>query len=329
MNIKDFVENDLASDVSLTEEELCELEDGLIGSRMENAKKNLAIKEFLKRPGSTFYEHPEYTLVISLPVAFLVFVFGMRMAWGTPIIDDVIIFTILIIITPPAIAFHKKFTNIDKVEEYLPTFLRDISELSRAGLTLSRSVSTVAKGEYGAMTKEVQQMDSSMSWGISFEQTLTNFSKRVPTPVIVRSVSLINQASRAGGRVSSVLEAAARDAREVKLLERERRGNMMMYVVITYMSFFVFIFVIAMLTSTFVPTMAEAARAAQASGAGSSFIRSFDPAQYTRLMMHAAVIQGFMSGLVAGQMGEGAVTQGLKHSIILTMIAWVVFTFFI
>ncbi|MDP2216484.1 MAG: type II secretion system F family protein [Methanolobus sp.] len=329
MNIKDFVENDLASDVSLTEEELCELEDGLIGSRMENAKKNLAIKEFLKRPGSTFYEHPEYTLIISLPVAFLVFVFGMRMAWGTPIIDDVIIFTILIIITPPAIAFHKKFTNINKVEEYLPTFLRDISELSRAGLTLSRSVSTVAKGEYGAMTKEVQQMDSSMSWGISFEQTLTNFSKRVPTPVIVRSVSLINQASRAGGRVSSVLEAAARDAREVKLLERERRGNMMMYVVITYISFFVFIFVIALLTSTFVPTMAEAARAAQASGAGSSFIRSFDPAQYTRLMMHAAVIQGFMSGLVAGQMGEGAVTQGLKHSIILTMIAWVVFTFFI
>jgi flagellar protein FlaJ len=179
------------------------------------------------------------------------------------------------------------------------------------------------------MTKEVQQMDSSMSWGISFEQTLSNFAKRVPTPVIVRSVSLINQASRAGGRVSSVLEAAARDAREVKLLERERRGNMLMYVVITYISFFVFIFVIAMLTSTFVPTMAEAAKAAQASGAGSSFIRSFDPAQYTRLMMHAAVIQGFMSGLVAGQMGEGAVTQGLKHSIILTMIAWVIFTFFI
>jgi flagellar protein FlaJ len=329
MKIKDFITKDLTSDVSLTEEELCRLEDGLIGARMEDAKKNLAVKEFLKRPGSTFYEHPEYTLVISLPVALIVFFFGMRMTWGTPLIDDVIIFTVLILITPPAIAFHKKFTNIDKVEEYLPTFLRDISELSRAGLTLSRSVGTVAKGEYGAMTKEVQQMDSSMSWGISFEQTLSNFAKRVPTPVIVRSVSLINQASRAGGRVSSVLEAAARDAREVKLLERERRGNMLMYVVITYISFFVFIFVIAMLTSTFVPTMAEAAKAAQASGAGSSFIRSFDPAQYTRLMMHAAVIQGFMSGLVAGQMGEGAVTQGLKHSIILTMIAWVIFTFFI
>jgi flagellar protein FlaJ len=334
MRIKNFITKsmipkDLPSGMSLSDEELYILEDNLIHSRMEDAKKNVAIKEFLKKPGETFYEHPEYTLAISLPMALLAFALGMKMAWGTPLIDDVMIFTALIVITPPAIAFHKRFTNIDKVEEYLPTFLRDLSELSRAGLTLSKSVSTVAKGEYGALTKEVQHMDSSMSWGVSFEQTLTNFAKRVPTPVIARSVSLINQASRAGGRVSSVLEAAARDAREVKLLERERRGNMMVYVVISYMSFFVFIFVIAMLTSTFVPTMAEAAKAAQGSGAGSSFIRSFDPAQYTRLMMHAAVIQGFMSGLVAGQMGEGAVTQGLKHSVIMTMIAWIIFTFLI
>ena len=334
MKIVEFIKNDLVRTEMppgelLSEEELCSREDSLITSRMEEAKKNVTVKEFLKSPGRTFYEHPEYTLVISFPVALVVFALGMRMVWGTPLIDDVIIFTLLMIVTPPAIAFHNKFTRVNKMEEHLPTFLRDLSELSRAGLTLSKSVNTVAKGEYGALTKEVQQMDKSMSWGISFEQTLNNFSKRVPTPVIVRTVSLINQASRAGGRVSSVLEAAARDAREVKLLERERRGNMMVYVVISYMSFFVFIFVIAMLTSTFVPTMAEAAKAAQSSGAGSSFIRGFDPAQYTRLMMHAAVIQGFMSGLVAGQMGEGAVTQGLKHSVIMTMIAWTIFTFLI
>ncbi|MEZ5335042.1 MAG: hypothetical protein R2741_07315 [Methanolobus sp.] len=84
-----------------------------------------------------------------------------------------------------------------------------------------------------------------------------------------------------------------------------------------------------MLTATFVPTMAEAGKAASAAGAGSQFIGAFDPAKYTRLMMHTGVIQGFMSGLVAGQMGEGSVSQGLKHSIILTLIAWSVFTFVI
>ncbi len=314
---------------SLTEEELSKLEDNLITSKLEDSKKNVVLKDFFNDPLQTLYLNPEYTFMLSVPFALLFFAIGMSATWGTPLIDDVIVFSVLISITPPAITFHKKFKRTDTIEEYLPTFLRDISEMSRAGLTLPRAVNTVAKGEYGALTKEVQTMDASMSWGISFEESLQSFAKRVPTSIIVRSVSLINQASRAGGRVALVLEAAARDAKEVKMLERERRGNMMVYVVISYMSFFVFLFVIGMLTATFVPTMAEAGKAASAAGAGSQFIGSFDPAKYTRLMMHTGVIQGFMSGLVAGQMGEGSVYQGFKHSIILTSIAWVVFTFVI
>ncbi|MBN2110757.1 MAG: type II secretion system F family protein [Methanosarcinaceae archaeon] len=317
------------NDVNLTEEELCALEDSMVGRKIEGSKKNVLLKEFLKKPGATLFRHPEYTFIISVPAALLVFIFGMYVTWGTVLIDDVIIFSVLTSITPPAIAYDKKYRYTSKIEEYLPTFLRDISEMSRAGLTLPRSVNTVSKGEYGDLTTEVRQMDLSMSWGVSFERTLRNFADRVPTPIIVRSVSLITQASRAGGSVPSVLEAAARDAREVKLLEQERRGNMIVYVVIIYMSFFVFLFVIAMLTSTFVPVMAEAGKAASAAGAGSQFIGAFDPAEYTRLMLHTAVIQGFMSGLVAGQMGEGAVTKGLKHSIIMTLIGWLVFTFVI
>ena len=330
MNVNDFFKKDFRYDyVNLTDEELRAFEDSVVDKKMEEARKNVILKEFLKDPGNTLFRHPEYTFVISVPVAMMVFMVGMYLTWGTVLIDDVIIFTVLISITPPAIAYQKKYRNTDKIEEYLPTFLRDISEMSRAGLTLPRAVNTVSKGEYGELTTEVKKMDLSMSWGVSFEQTLRNFASRVPTPIILRSVSLITQASRAGGRVSSVLEAAARDAREVKLLEQERRGNMIVYVVIIYMSFFVFLFVIAMLTSTFVPTMAEAGKAAASAGAGSQFIGAFDPSQYTRLMLHTAVIQGFMSGLVAGQMGEGAVSRGLKHSIVMTLVAWAVFTLII
>ncbi len=333
MNFKEMVQSikslSPGKKVDLSEDELRELEDALIDSRIEESKKNILVKEFFKQPATTIYKYPQYAFVISIPVALIAFVVGIIFTWGTVLIDDVIIFTVLISITPPAIAYHKKYKNTDSVEEYLPTFLRDVSEMSKAGLTLPRAVNTVAKGEYGALTREVQHMDSSMSWGVSFENTLLNFSTRVNTPIIERSVALITQASRAGGKVSSVLEAAARDAREVKVLERERRGNMMVYVVISYMSFFVFIFVIAMLTSSFVPAMAEAGKAASAAGAGSQFIGAFDPAVYTRLMMHTAVLQGFMSGLVAGQMGEGSVFQGLKHSIVLSLIAWSVFTFLI
>ena len=313
----------------LTESQLRELEENAIALGLEKSKENIKLKEFLKDPYEALYRYPSYIAFFSVPLALIFLIIGLKITWGTVLTDDVIIFTVLIIITPPSFMHYKKRKVIRKIEEYMPNFLRDIGEMSRAGLTLPRSIATVAKGEYGDLSKEVKLMDASMSWGVSFEDTLENFSARMGTPLISRSVALITQANRAGGRVSSVLEAAARDASEIKLLQRERSGNMIVYLVIIYMAFFVFIFVILMLTATFIPTMAQAGQAASAAGAGSQFLGAFDPDKFTRILFHAAVIQGFVSGLVAGQLGEGEFFAGLKHSVILTLTAWISFTFFV
>ncbi|MDY6959490.1 MAG: type II secretion system F family protein, partial [Halobacteriota archaeon] len=58
-------------------------------------------------------------------------------------------------------------------------------------------------------------------------------------------------------------------------------------------------------------------------------LQSFDAEFYYRIFFHAALIQGLCSGFVAGQMGEGKVLAGLKHSLIMLTIAYVIFTFFI
>jgi len=42
-------------------------------------------------------------------------------------------------------------------------------------------------------------------------------------------------------------------------------------------------------------------------------------------MYHSVVLQAVMSGLVAGQMGEGSLKAGVKHSCIMVVIALVVF----
>ena len=326
---KDETETQSSGQVNLSESQLRELEENAITLSLERSKKNVRIKEFFKDPYETLYRYPSYVAFFSVPLALIFFIIGMKFTWGTFFIDDIIIFTVLIAVTPPAMMHYKKRRVIKKIEEYMPNFLRDIAEMSRAGLTLPKAIATVAKGEYGDLSKEVKLMNASMSWGVSFENTLENFSARMNTPLISRSVALITQANRAGGRVSSVLEAAARDASEIKQLQRERSGNMIVYLVIIYMAFFVFIFVILMLTSTFVPTMAQAGQAASAAGAGSQFLGAFDPDKFTRILFHASVIQGFASGLVAGQLGEGEFAAGLKHSVLLTFVAWVAFTFFV
>ncbi|KGK98908.1 secretion system protein [Methanococcoides methylutens] len=309
----------------MDELELSRIEQYVIDLRLGDSRKNIRLKEFLKDPKDAFYRYPYYAMLFSGPAALLFMLVGFSFTWGTPTIDHVILFSVWIFIIPPAITYYRKHKFVNKVEEYMPNFLRDIAEMSRAGLTLPAALGTVAKGEYGEMTDEIKKMDASVSWGISFEETIEYFAKRMNTPLISRAVALITQASRAGGRVSFVLEAAARDASEIKTLERERRGNMAVYVVISYIAFFVFIFVILMLTTRFVPTMYEASQAVAGASAGGSFIGGFDPDAFIRTLFHACLLQGFMSGLVAGQLGENRLSGGLKHSFVMTFIGWVCF----
>jgi archaeal flagellar protein FlaJ len=103
---------------------------------------------------------------------------------------------------------------------------------------------------------------------------------------------------------------------------------MIIYVVIVLVSFAVFLFVIAILVSSFLTTMAAAGATASAAGA-SGFMGKIDLFLYKRLFSHAAMLQGFFSGLVAGQMGEGRFTAGLKYSAMMLLIAWLTFRFFI
>ena len=149
-------------------------------------------------------------------------------------------------------------------------------------------------------------------------------------PLADRSVDLIAKASKAGGDISEVLRAAAKDTFEVVNLAQERSNNMLIYVIIVLVSFAVFLFVIAILVSTFLTTMATAGASAASSGAGAKgFIGQIDLFGYKRLFSHAALLQGFFSGLVAGQMGEGRLIAGLKYSAIMLFISWITFRFFI
>ena len=50
---------------------------------------------------------------------------------------------------------------------------------------------------------------------------------------------------------------------------------------------------------------------------------------YKGVFMHAAVFQGIFAGLVAGVMGEGDFSSGVKHSLIMLLFAYLLFTLFI
>ncbi len=254
--------------------------------------------------------------------------YGIDVLFTSTLVDDFVIFAVLIAIVPVAILDLKEQMRVKNLENALPNFFRDLAGMNDSGMTLPNAVHIVAGAEYSTLTPHIRKLDMDMSWGAGFVEAMYRFGRDLGTPLADRSVDLIAKASKAGGDISEVLRAAAKDTFEVVNLSQERSNNMLIYVIIVLVSFAVFLFVIAILVSTFLTTMATAGASAASSGAR-GFMGQIDLFQYKRLFTHAGLLQGFFSGLVAGQMGEGRVIAGLKYSAIMLFIAWVTFRFFI
>ncbi|MGA2918835.1 type II secretion system F family protein [Methanoregula sp.] len=313
---------------------------GITARLDQERQKREGIGKFISHPFQVLTERPENILIVSLPLAFLLFIGGfiylfkstggISFLYTTTTLDDFAVFAVLIAIVPLALLDLKEQFRVKNLENALPNFFRDLAGMNDSGMTLPTAVHLVAGAEYGTLTPHIRKLDNEMSWGVGFVEALYRFGKSLGTNLADRSVDLIAKASKAGGDVSEVLRAAAKDTFEVVNLQQERSNNMLIYVIIVLVSFAVFLFVIAILVSSFLTTMATAGSAAAASGAAAKgFMGKIDIFIYKRLFSHAAMLQGFFSGLVAGQMGEGRFIAGLKYSAMMLLIAWITFRFFI
>jgi archaeal flagellar protein FlaJ len=317
-----------------------EMEFAEITTKLEHERQTReGIGKFLKNPVKVLTERPENILIVCLPLSLLLFfggfiylvqAYGIKVLFNSTSIDDFAVFAVLLAIVPVAVLDLKEQFRVKNLENALPNFFRDLAGMNDSGMTLPTAIHLVSQSEYGTLTPHIRKLDNEMSWGVGFVEALYRFGKEIGTTLADRSVDLIAKASKAGGDVSEVLRAAAKDTFEVVNLQSERANNMLIYVVIVLVSFAVFLFVIAILVSSFLTTMATAGAAASASGAaGHGFMGKIDIFVYKRLFSHAAMLQGFFSGLVAGQMGEGRFVSGLKYSAIMLLIAWITFRFFI
>jgi flagellar protein FlaJ len=279
----------------------------------------------------------------SMGVAVLLIVPGALLLVGVPILGlhpdwwiHFVCLGVLAALGPYGFYIAHEANRIHGLEERFPDFLRDIANGHQGGLTLPAAVAVAARGEYGPLTPEVQRMADQLSWNLPFTDALQRFAERVQTPLIERAVNLILQANKSGGSTIEVLMAAARDAREVKSLETERRLNMSLYTIVIYITFFVFLGVAAILYASFVPKLVASSQEAanQTAVLGTHTIagiggESLNLRDFQAFYFMAALMQGLGDGIVAGMMGTGRALQGLRHSFIMVAIAYVTFVFFL
>nr|AAU84353.1 conserved hypothetical protein [uncultured archaeon GZfos9D8] len=308
-----------------TETEIETERDELLWAIVKGERKS-ALNKFFDKPMDMFREKPVSLFYVSSVVAVIFSIIAFLL--DVPI-QDVILIAIIMAIIPPGLYDSHVKTKIRKIDAHFPSLLGDLAHLRRSGMPLGAAMGLVAQGQYGVLTKPIKWIDSQMTWGVTFEDALARFAKRYPTPLIRRSISIIIEASRAGGEIGEILEAVAEDAHELKILEVKRKSETTPYLAVSYLSYFVFVAVIMILCTSFLPmmeVMAEKAAEKGAAGGAEGGLTSADIELFKMLFFHALVVQGFFAGVVAGKIGEGSVLAGLKHSLIFVVVSFIVYT---
>ncbi|HIG04087.1 MAG TPA: type II secretion system F family protein [Candidatus Poseidoniales archaeon] len=235
-----------------------------------------------------------------------------------------------ILFFPASWYWDKKLAEINALEEKFPDFLRDLAEYWKGGLSMTVAVQTLASSEYGALNPEVKKMSDQIGWGVAFEQVIIQFADRVGTPLVQRAISLINEANKAGGKISDILVTAANDSREIKFLEGERVRTISSYIAVIWVSFFVFLGVIIVLSKVFIPAISGANSGdADDSDAsiGNMTIRKIDPLFFLTVFFYGVTMQAMGNGSMAGLMATGRLTSGLKQAGMMIVVCILAFNF--
>jgi flagellar protein FlaJ len=259
-------------------------------------------------------------LTASVSLALAIILFAYTMFWETATFDEFAFFAMVIAIFPFTVLNYIDYKWRKAIDEHLPDLFRSIVQAQETGMTLTQALDEASKRNYGPLTAELKKMTTQISWGMTFEEALLALGRRVNTVLMQRTVPLIIEAGRSGGRVEKVFDPMGKFVQSTLLLDKERRNQTRPYIAIIYVAFFVFLFTIVLLFKSFfvsvegLPVLGTAV---------------MPPDQVKRMFFHMTVIQAFFGGLVAGKMGEGTIYSGLKHSLILMLCGYLALKIFL
>ncbi len=229
----------------------------------------------------------------------------------------------LIAIVPPFLIFYKRYKIRKEIEEQFVVFITDLTGSIDSGMTLPIALKHASKKDYRSLTPYVKGIESKVEWGIPFEKALKIFSEKVNSMPLKRAVSTIIETYKVGGKISDTLRAIGQSLIEINKIKQERSVSVQSQLVTSYLIFFIFIFILLILKTFLIPALGTM----ETPTIGETATSPTMPAElYTQTFINFILIQGFFAGLATGKMAEGSIMAGLKHSIVLIVIGYTIFS---
>ena len=247
-----------------------------------------------------------YSLLLSpIPLSIAL---AITRIWRYRYPETALIIVLVSTLLPLCVAFEWRARYVRRIDREIPEFLRQILNLKEIGLTLQGIVRMIRESEIGVISRELRRVEASVELGSTLKDAFVEFVNRVGVSSIRRAISILVRASEATENIRDVLVTAIEDFEYGIRMRDLRFATGFSYAVVVYISFFIFLYTIYVLTGTFMTKL----------GVKNLLIEP---------LYRVSLIVSTFSGLLAGEMEGGHALYGLKHVFIFLISSLITFEF--
>jgi len=224
----------------------------------------------------------------------------------------------LFVATAPAAVVHMRMAKKkNSMEQGINSFLRDLTEVRKTGLSPEKCIESLSKRDYGAFTKELRKISSEISWGVPVKKVIMDFLKRTRSWMVQIVMFLLVETIDVGGGTIAMIESLARFNNLTQEVEKEKKMSVRPYVMMPYLASILLVATTIMMMSF--TTGFGATTSAAVPGMNPAPAQDFSGMQM--IFITSVIFHSYLIGIVAGKISDESIASGFKHASILVIIA--------
>jgi len=219
----------------------------------------------------------------------------------------------LFIATAPAAIVHMKLAKEKAgMEQGINSFLRDLTEVRKTGLSPEKCIESLSRRDYGIFSKELCKISSEISWGIPLKKVIMRFLKRTHSWMTQIVMFLLVETIDVGGGTIAMIESLARFNNLTQEVEKEKKMSVRPYIMMPYLAAILLVATTIMMLGFTSGTLAVVP--------GQTGPPK-DLSGMTMIFVTSVIFHSYLIGIVAGKISEESIAAGFKHASILAIVA--------
>jgi len=217
---------------------------------------------------------------------------------------------LFISVAPAAVVHGKLSSKKTSTEQGVNSFLRDLTEVRKTGLSPEKCIESLSHREYGVFSKELRKISSEISWGLPLKKVMMDFISRTKSWMTQIVMFLLVETVDVGGGTIEMIESLARFNNQTQEVEKEKKSSTRPYIMMPYFAALLLVVTTSMMLGFTTGTIGVAGATPPAN---MDWIR--------QVFMTSAIFYSYMLGIVAGKISEESIAAGFKHAAILVVIS--------